>query len=128
MRTIEHCKAEDVGIKPKDITNAEHLDLIAIFDDYLKGFAPPEPAIEGSSYFLFGRTKCPNCNESLDGMMGRFTWGLAHGEGKCAGCGWPARGIHRIPDRDGTELAILNQVLAYHPDVVETVKTDSEES
>lgn len=43
-----------------------------------------------------------------------------HGEAKCSGCGWPARGMHFPKDAAGEEIwNARNLFLAYHPDMVE---------
>lgn len=47
----------------------------------------------------------------LGGIGGSFRWGIAHGEGSCARCGYPARAIHAI---EGV-ARIANLVLQYHP-------------
>lgn len=66
---------------------------------------------------------CLHCGEELTGMMaglfgrGGFEWGLAHGEGHCRGCGYPARAHHWIKGADGKEIASFrNLVLQYLPD------------
>lgn len=45
----------------------------------------------------------------LSGAM--FRWGLAHGEGNCSKCGYPARAHHRI----GDWFTLQNYILQYHP-------------
>jgi hypothetical protein len=58
--------------------------------------------------------RCVNCDHQLTGHIfgGTFTWGLAHGEGYCGLCKYPARAIHVIKD-----LGTLSHfVLQYHPD------------
>lgn len=82
---------------------------------YLKMFlAPGEPhkMCVGCETLLIGK----NIIESLGST---FEWGIAHGEGHCAKCGYPARGIHRVKldDKDG-EL-VINQVLQYAPEGLE---------
>ncbi len=66
---------------------------------------------------------CLHCGAPLTGMFagllsrGGFTWGLAHGEGHCAACHWPARAYHSAKNKDGSELFTLRPfVLQYLPD------------
>lgn len=96
---------------------------IAALDAYFEPFAQPEFDDKRG-----GEEKpmlCLKCREPLTGffasMFGRggFEWGIAHGEGRCRCCGWPARAMHYIKDADGQEVAnIRNLVLQYHPDEV----------
>lgn len=51
------------------------------------------------------------------GGYGTFTWGLAHGEGHCCKCSWPARLYHFIKSADGEKKRIV-KLLQYHPDQV----------
>lgn len=74
--------------------------------------------------FLEG-SKCPGCDMPLvggllDGLIGRatFTWGLAHGEGFCNNCRYPARAYHR----DVGPIKFLQAVLPYHPDELSLAK------
>lgn len=97
-------------------------EFIAALDKYFEPFAEPVRGEERSEKPLL----CIKCDEPLTGMLasmfgkGGFTWGMVHGEGHCAGCGWPARAHHYITDKDGSELVTLrNVILQYHPDVVE---------
>lgn len=93
-------------------------DVIEALDEYFKVFAAPPPAQEGGSGFLTTHP-CLKCGTPLMGMLGAFTWGIAHGEGFCGKCHWPARGHHFIIDKDGKDLMSLrNFVLQYHPDFV----------
>lgn len=79
---------------------------IKAMDDYFCQFLPPSKP-------------CVNCGADLTGdvlqqFMGRatFTWGLAHGEGFCSGCQYPARAYHR----NVGPIEFMNMVLQYHPD------------
>jgi hypothetical protein len=63
--------------------------------------------------------KCIGCGATLVGDMlasflGRatFRWGLAHGEGACRACGYPARAYHR----NVGPIEFVSCVLQYHPD------------
>lgn len=71
-------------------------------------------------------SRCPGCGSLLtahDAITGlflgaTFTWGIAHGEGHCSGCGYPARAYHF----DVGPLKRFEAVLAVHPDeLLETV-------
>ena len=57
---------------------------------------------------------------TLESVMGlhSFTWGIQNGEGECFNCGWPARGIHRVPVPDRDDPLIFYVPLPYHPDFV----------
>lgn len=59
---------------------ANGIDLRAEIDRYLRGYTTGD---------------CPLCG------WGRFTWGIAHGAGYCAGpdCGWPGRLYHFVTDQ-----------------------------
>lgn len=46
------------------------------------------------------------------GKASRFTWGLAHGEGHCSNCKWPARAYHF----DVGPIKRFGAILQYHPD------------
>lgn len=98
--------------------------LLEASDLYLSAFVAPERDAEG-------RTRCFHCGGVVDGFrqaMGlavAYVWDLTHGEARCSGCGWPARGIHRVKDKDGSELySLRNFFLAYHPDVVTDASVD----
>lgn len=98
---------------------AEKDALIAAINEYLNAFAAPVK--------VDGKPVCFHCGGKLDSFMAAmgmgvaYEWGLAHGEAKCSGCGWPARGMHRPKDADGSELwTASNLFLAYHPEQVES--------
>lgn len=46
------------------------------------------------------------------GRAARFTWGIAHGEGFCSTCKWPARAYHF----DVGPIKRMEAILQYHPD------------
>ncbi len=114
---IKHCTIEDLGIS---ITGQDAPSLVDSIDQYLNEFASTGG-------------KCPNCGSPLGGLLGSFTWGIVHGEGRCTGgvygkCGWPCRGLHYIKDSEGKEIfdRAVPVILAYHPKFVEQpVKSDN---
>lgn len=75
--------------------------------------------------------KCVNCGEILTGFMamfgrGGFQWGIAHGEGHCGGCKWPATAHHFIKDEDGNDVVTLRGfILQVHPEFVTSRKDRS---
>ncbi len=73
--------------------------------EYVAPFAEPIPG-----------GKCLSC-----GREATFTWGLAHGEGHCYECGWPARLYHFIKAENGTERRVV-RLLQYHPDGISIKK------
>lgn len=73
-----------------------------------------------------GKVSCPGCSRTLYGDRGpvwqamglyTFKWGVAHGEGRCGDCGWPARGWPEVEISDGRVLRFPIP-LPYHPDAV----------
>lgn len=109
---------------------------IKALDDYFFSFAqiPIEKADDGKT--IIAKQPCLKCSEPLSGGglaesffgKGGFEWGLAHGEGHCRGCGWPARAYHFIKDADGNDvMTIRNIVLQYHPDFVSTKRRATED-
>lgn len=99
-------------------------DMAGALDKYFACFAQP-PLTEKDGKPHLGDHPCLKCDEPLTGMVammlgkGGFTWGIAHGEGFCRNCRWPARAYHFIKYEDGRDLATLrNFILQYHPDVV----------
>jgi hypothetical protein len=114
--------------KPKDDLPPE---TIKVFDEYFSCFAQPPMKVDEDGKNNVGDQPCLKCGEPLTGGLknfllgkGGFTWGLAHGEGFCANCKWPARAHHFIKDADGKGdlMTIHNLVLQYHPDFVEVRK------
>lgn len=108
-----------------DATPETPPDIIEAFDKYFDGFAQPDiKMVDGKKHL--GDLPCLKCDEPLAGGLtsfllgkGGFEWGLAHGEGHCKNCGWPARAYHFIKDADGKDLMTLrNVILQYHPDYV----------
>lgn len=99
------CAPADVGI---DITPDAPEPLRRLVTGHFAQFLRPEPHPAGRS------VQCV-CGASLTGVLvGTFRWGLAHGEGRCADCGWPARAYHYLNDAEGKVLS-LTAVLLYVP-------------
>jgi hypothetical protein len=71
-------------------------------NDYLGHFLPPSD-------------KCVSCGAVQAGLMGAllggFVYGLAHGEGACGRCGYPARANHY----DFGPIKSFHGILQYHP-------------
>jgi hypothetical protein len=77
-----------------------------------------------SEYFAhFVKTeggKCVCCGarqgskDVMDAFLGggKFTWGIAHGEGFCSVCNWPARAYHF----NVGPIERFEMILQYHPD------------
>jgi hypothetical protein len=101
-----HATVEDIGTAGGA---PEALEDLAV---YLNHYAKPKPKKEG----WFGEAPpCLVCD-----AVNSFEWGLVHGEGRCAECGWPATLYHFIKDRNGNDLATIRGVLLqYHPDSIE---------
>lgn len=97
-------------------------DTIDALDAYFSAFAQPIRRDGDDTKEML----CIECDKPLTGLLsaflgGGFTWGLAHGEGHCAACHWPARGHHFIKHADGSDLmTVRNLPLQYHPDFVES--------
>jgi hypothetical protein len=99
---------------------------VAILEEYLKPFAklvrrPEDAEHKGDDFTGLRSMRCLACGEPLAGMLGHFSWGLAHGEGACS-CGWPARAYHYITLPDGSDMMEGGRpficILQYHPDQI----------
>lgn len=113
------CAAIGLTISPTgEGTAADAEAFTREVDAYLQNFVAP--IFDGDR-----GQRCFHCGEFLTGltaaiMGGGFQWGLAHGEGFCGKCHWPARGHHFMRRADGSELCTLRHyVLSYHPSVIE---------
>lgn len=101
------------------------------FDKYFSCFAQPKMTVDADGKNNIGDQPCIKCGKPLLGLTsflfeGGFTWGLAHGEGFCRYCKWPARAHHFVKDDAGKEvLTVRNVILQYHPDFVEVRKKGS---
>lgn len=70
--------------------------------------------------------QCVGCGKVLTGFLGTWRWGIAHGVGECASCGWPSHGHHWIKDEKGEGVVTLNNfILQLHPDFVERRKRET---
>lgn len=90
-------------------------DVAEALDAYFTPFA--QPALkDGRVDATFPCLRCGKAQTGLAGFFlgGGFRWGLAHGEGHCGECGWPARAYHHIRD----VATIRGVILQYHPDEV----------
>jgi hypothetical protein len=89
-------------------------------DGYLESCAVYLAAFAAPIFSDGDKTKamvCLHCDADLSGFFGSFEWGIAHGEGRCNICGYPARAFHVAKDADGGELFTLrNFILQYLPD------------
>lgn len=115
-------------IKTEPETSAK---VVSALDKYFEPFAqPPGEVDEYDGKFRVAKGQpCLKCDRPLmNGLLGfltneGFTWGLAHGEGHCSVCRWPARMYHFIKDAEGNDVATIRGVcLQYHPDFVEERK------
>ncbi len=119
-----HCRVVDLW--PKGVAEAKP-EWITAINDYLWAFARPVRTIADE-------IRCVACDKQVTGAhVGLAEWrtktALTYSEegdmeGRCTGCGYPARLRHRILTRDQT--AVLVELkgfpLFYHPDA--TVKTN----
>ena len=74
--------------------------------EYFAHFVKPGPCICCSSR--------QGSKDLMDAFLGggKFRWGLAHGEGNCTECGWPARAYHR----NVGPIEFVQVILQFHPD------------
>lgn len=107
-RNLPKLRAADIAFGADGEPADKVAENMATLDGYLSHFVEL-----GERDPVWGSRLCICCGASLTGLLtGSFQWGLAHGEGSCCRCGYPARAIHRI-DGIGT---LSNLVLQYHPD------------
>lgn len=90
------------------------------------GEVPAEDVTAMDEYFshfvLMPGSKCVNCDAEQGGLFGSFRWGLAHGEGSCRVCGYPARAIHYHVGA----LKRLEVILQYHPSELVPAEQEAE--
>jgi hypothetical protein len=100
-RALPICKWRDLlTVRDGELSPKEEEEL----DAYLKAFLPPNKD-----------RKCVNCGLTLGGLVGRFTYGICHGEGYCSECGYPGRANHY----NFGPIDSLTFILQYHPDGLE---------
>lgn len=118
---IKIATAKNIGltIEPKEGQSHEQMlaaenfkfQFLKAVDEYLKIFAEPVKTLDKKGNLMYYR--CMNCDEPLGGLFGSFTWGIAHGEGFCSVCNYPARGVHYI-EHEGVKMTV-KRILQYHP-------------
>lgn len=111
------CLPADLGI---DYTPETPQWVKDALEGYFAQFAAPR--VGDGDGFMFGKWKC-SCGRPLGGLVGTFTWGMAHGEGCCSECSRPARGKHYIKDAEGKEFFACDLVLLYHCDEEAAIST-----
>lgn len=104
---VEIATMENVGItiSKKSETKKAQKELdktVQSCNEYFKRFIKPTE-------------NCPLCGATIGGIFGTFEWGIAHGEGGCSNCGYPARAYHNIEGMG----SIKNLILFYHPNELE---------
>ena len=125
------CDFEDLGLKfevngkvsDPSVENAiKHYksEIRKRINEYLKTFVKPVVSLDKKGNFQFYR--CISCDCVLSGLFGTFEWGIAHGEGYCSKCGYPARAFHKI-DEPGWKMTFSN-ILQYHPKFLERKVND----
>lgn len=124
--TTAHADAKSIGYDFGEDATPEQIED---FQSYLAHFAAPRRDADGN---LAKGHPCLACDEPLiTGLLGfldkgGFEWGLAHGEGHCRNCRWPATLYHFVKDRHGKDLVIITTVLLQiHPDQIELKETQS---
>lgn len=105
-------KATDLAAQKEKSPESDK--LMAVLDDYLNAFT----GTPNGDCICCGKPQ--GATDILDEFLNaQFTWGLAHGEGFCRNCGYPARAIHYIGQKDEHgeyPLVLRNAILQYHPD------------
>lgn len=115
MKTLAELKTANLrrASEIESITGVDNPETLAKVREYLKNFVPPGPCV-----------KCGNPlqNDIMNAFGCGFVWGLAHGEGHCGICNYPARAYHDIPD-----VGKATMILQYHPNVLEEAETATAE-
>ena len=116
---LPHCTPADIGARftvnadvpesERAKAEADQRDVTERLAAYLSAFLPPGPCVR------CGAVLGGSAENLLAAAFGTFTWGIAHGEGTCGRCGYPARGIHRVDLGEGA-TATFPGILQYHPD------------
>lgn len=130
IKTLEELKEENLpkatgGSVDIKVDGKDREVAVKIFDKYFSDFVDPKSTGSTGDGWITGSQNCVQCGRRLDGLLGTFGWGLAHGEGNCGECGYPSRAHHKIKDEDGEPFAEMrNQLLQYHPDGLERRETE----
>lgn len=112
-----------LALRAKNLPRLSWRDVFAVPDGAVPPSAEDQAAME--AYFRrFAKPLegglCLSCGEKqgardvMEAFLGvaKFRWGLAHGEGYCSGCGYPARALHY----EVGPINRLSLILQYHPD------------
>lgn len=109
-RTVLHAQPSDISSAPTG--EGENVED---FVTYLSHFAAPKRDEAGA---IRRGQPCAACDATDS-----FRWGLAHGSGYCAECGWPGTLYHFVKDRHGKDLVTFRGALLWaHPDDIEIAK------
>jgi hypothetical protein len=113
MPDVARCTCDSIGLS---LTGDDAPEYLSALNAYLADFAAP---VRGSDA-PHSPCLCLRCGEPVAGLLGRFAWGMASGEGFCSECSWPARAHHypKLPDGELIFDRCFERVLQYHPDNV----------
>jgi hypothetical protein len=110
---IQRCDWREFFESVNDEGATVPMEDAATLDAYFRIFAKPDDG------------KCLNCGLVQGGLiaalLGGFRWGLAHGEGFCSRCKYPARACHY----DIGPVKRFNAILQYHPDELKERTSDN---
>ena len=118
------CTPADAGLNM--LPGLPEADAAAL-NAYFRPFAAPVVTENGDVRHLY----CLCCGEEMNrfGHGVAMMWELTHGEARCSGCGWPARGMHYVKRADGTEVCTIRHVfLQYHPNEVSIQQPSTDEA
>jgi len=110
MKTIAELKQMNLstavinlGVKKDDVESLKDREFA---EKYLNDFLPLN-------------NNCICCNAELGGFLGSCRWGLQYGECFCSECDYPGRARHEIKDDQENIILRINNILQYHPSVLE---------
>lgn len=115
---LPHMQATDWATIKEDCETARA--MMAKLDAYLSAFVRME---DGKCICCGAQQGAKDIGDVILGNA-QFTWGLAHGEGFCADCGYPARAHHYLKD---PEFTARNVILQYHPDELSFEEREEQE-
>lgn len=119
-RNLPKMRALDILEPIKD--TPETVEYVKRLDDYLAAFvnSPDDKCI------CCGAQQ--GARDPITALIGgaAFRWGLAHGEGFCHQCGYPARAHHFIGEKPD-QIVLRNLILQYHPDGLSFEKQEENE-